>query len=91
MVTANIGVGGAFLLSESPEPVGTELEITLLVPGHEQLQIKAEVRWAGGGAASASPTQGPGDPGGAGMGLKFAPLDVEALLTLQNYFSTLGS
>jgi hypothetical protein len=85
VVTANIGVGGAYLLTKSPEPIGTSLSISLTVPDLlHPLLLDAEVRWS----ASESAAQGPGVPG-AGMGVKFAPLEVESLVALQNYFSTL--
>lgn len=84
-VTANIGVGGAFLLTETPESVGTALAISLRVPDRQQdIVLEAEVRWA----IDTSSAAGPGVPG-AGMGIKFAPLEVDALLALQEYFSTL--
>ena len=86
VVTANIGVGGAYLLTKAPEATGTTLSISLAVPDLLQpLLLEAEVRWA----VSESAAQGPGIPG-AGMGVKFAPLEVESLVVLQNYFSTLS-
>lgn len=80
-VTANIGVGGAFLLTRTPESVGTNLAIAVRVPDRPQdLLLEAEVRWI------------LDDPNhtGAGMGIKFGPLEVDALVALQNYFSTLS-
>ena len=50
----------------------------------EALLLDAEVRWAIDEANASAP----GVPG-AGMGIKFAPLEVESLVALQNYFSTL--
>ncbi len=80
-MTANIGVGGAFLLTEAPEEVGTILEISLHVPDHQgELLVEAEVRWLRSADADA----------GGGMGVKFSPLDVSSLLALRNYFSGLG-
>lgn len=85
VVTANIGVGGAYLLTKAPEAVGTKLSISLAVPDlPEALLLEAEVRWA----IHESGAEAPGVPG-AGMGIKFAPLEVESLVALQNYFSTL--
>ena len=81
-VTANIGVGGAFLLSDCPEPVGTELEVYIRVPGEvNELVLRADVRW----------TCAPSESQSAGMGLQFEPLEVAALLLLREYFSTLAS
>jgi hypothetical protein len=85
VVTANIGVGGAYLLTKAPEPVGTKLSISLAVPDLPQaLLLQAEVRWA----IDEADAYAPGVPG-AGMGIKFEPLEVDSLVALQNYFSTL--
>jgi len=80
-VTANIGVGGAFVLSEHPEAVGTALEVCIQVPGQtNELILDADVRWVCG----SSPSQA------GGMGLQFEALEVAALLLLRDYFSSLG-
>ncbi len=80
-VTANIGVGGALVLCEIPEPVGSTLEVCIQVPGQSsELVLRADVRWTN----SSSPTQA------GAMGLQFEPLEVAALLLLRDYFSTLG-
>ncbi len=80
-VTANIGVGGAFILSEAPEPVGSALEVCILVPEQEhELVLRADVRWTRSGTAAEA----------GGMGLQFEPLEVGALLLLRDYFATLG-
>ncbi len=80
-VTGNIGVGGAFVHAEPPEPVGSALEVVIQVPGQtDQLILQADVRWV----CASSPSQA------GGMGLQFEPLEVEALLLLRDYFSTLG-
>jgi hypothetical protein len=85
VVTANIGVGGAYLLTMAPEMVGTKLSVSLVVPGlAESLLLEAEVRWS----IAEGEADAPGVPG-AGMGIKFEPLEVESLVALQNYFSTL--
>lgn len=85
VVTANIGVGGAYLLTAAPEPTGTRISVSLAVPDMPRaLLLEAEVRWA----VHESEAGAPGNPG-AGMGIKFAALDVDSLVALQNYFSTL--
>jgi len=79
-VTANIGVGGAYILSPEPPPVGTTLLIQLDVPTRkETIEVRAEVRW--------NTTRG-GDER-AGMGVKFLDLDVDSLLALSEYFASL--
>ncbi|MCP4445601.1 MAG: hypothetical protein GY811_09715 [Myxococcales bacterium] len=80
-VTANIGVGGSFVLTEFPESVGTALEVCIQVPEQDhELILRADVRWT----CASSPIQA------AGMGLQFESLEVAALLLLHDYFSTLG-
>ena len=78
-VTSNIGAGGAFILGEAPEEVGTKLEVFVKIPDSPQeLIIMAQVRWVGvEGEAS-------------GMGVEFEPLEASAILLLRGYFSTLG-
>lgn len=44
--TGNIGLGGAFVLVESPPPVGTKLLVYLAAAtAWEPMEITAEVRW----------------------------------------------
>jgi Tfp pilus assembly protein PilZ len=78
--TRNIGVGGAFIVTTHPEPVGTALIVELEVPSAGRIEVTAEVRWQSDGTAPAS------EPG---MGVKFGELDVDQLLTLGDYFSSL--
>lgn len=78
--TRNIGVGGAFIVTDSPLPPGTTLILSLHVPHTPQaLEVKAEVRW---NARS-------GEPSGPGMGVKFYGLEVDELLRLNEYFASL--
>jgi uncharacterized protein (TIGR02266 family) len=80
-VTSNIGVGGAFILKDEPFEIGTRLRIKLRVPTAElPIAVEGEVRWV----VTAAQNQH-----GAGMGVKFYGLDVEALLKLSEYFASL--
>ena len=80
-VTSNIGVGGAFILTGEPQDVGTRLAIELRVPTSDfGITVEAEVRWV------ITKEQ---NEHGAGMGVKFHGLDVEALLKLSEYFASL--
>ena len=80
-VTANIGAGGAFLLTESPESVGSALEVSITVPGRAgEMAVRAAVRWVSVRSESTS----------AGMGVQFASLKAGELLLLREYFSSLG-
>ena len=81
-VTKNIGVGGAFILVDNPPPAGTTVELELAMPANAEsgagpIAVRAEVRW--------SVTDGE-----VGMGVKFAPLEVEQLLRLNEYFASLA-
>jgi len=80
--TRNIGVGGAFIVTQEPLPPGTPVKVTLLVPGQGtgRLTVDAEVRWAVPKALGDEP---------AGMGLRFLALEVDELLQLNEYFATL--
>jgi uncharacterized protein (TIGR02266 family) len=80
-VTRNIGLGGAYILTDRPEPVGTKLEVEIRIPGDEPgIPVAAEVRW------NTAPED---DEDSAGMGVRFADIDVDATLRLSEYFATL--
>jgi Tfp pilus assembly protein PilZ len=82
--TRDIGVGGAFVETESTEAVGQELELEIEVPGAAgHIALGAEVRWLA--VAGEAPANRP-----PGMGIKFAALDVEALLALSDLFASLA-
>lgn len=71
--TRNIGVGGAFIVAPA-SPVGTVLTVELALPTTDQVfQLAAEVRWSSGD----------------GMGVQFVGVDVDILLELNDFFSTL--
>ena len=75
--TKNIGVGGAFVVTSSPPKVGTHVRLWIEMPNTgSSLEVRAEIRWL-----SAAP-----DPG---MGVRFAGLDVDQLLALNEYFASL--
>jgi uncharacterized protein (TIGR02266 family) len=80
--TRNIGIGGAFIETLTPEKPGTPMTLLVAVPNRPApIEVKAEVRWV---------TAPPGsDDAPAGMGVKFQPLDVEVLLSLNEYFASL--
>ncbi len=75
--TRNVGVGGAYIATDDPPEVGTTLTVELTLPTNEQtFTLPAVVRWA----SLAAP---------AGMGVQFIGVDVDVLLELNDYFSTL--
>ena len=73
--TRDIGVGGAFILSADVQPIGTPMTVELSLPTSDQVfTLPAIVKWA-------SP--------GEGMGVQFVGVDVDILLELNDYFSSL--
>lgn len=73
--TRDIGVGGAFIACRITPPVGTTLTLELTLPTtDQQFTIPAVVRWASADG---------------GMGVQFVGVDVDVLLELNDYFSTL--
>ena len=81
--TKNIGVGGAFIITPHPPPPGTSLQIALSVPATARaLEVRGDVRWV---VADVS------DADEQGMGVKFAGLDVDQLMALNEYFGSLTS
>ena len=81
--THDIGVGGAYIATERPAAVGSRLELEIDVPGPTgPIALSAEVRWV----ANADRLLAGREPG---MGVKFASLDVDALLTLSDFFASL--
>lgn len=73
--TRNIGVGGAFIAAAEPEAVGTTLTVEVRLPTTDQVfTLPAVVRWC-------HPSEG--------MGIQFVGVDVDVLLELNDYFSTL--
>jgi len=73
--TRNIGVGGAFLAGDTLQAVGTALTVELSLPTSDQIfSLPAIVRWCAVGQ---------------GMGIQFVGVDVDVMLELNDYFSTL--
>ena len=78
--TRNIGVGGAFIVTEDPAPPGAVLHLTIRIPtSGKQIRARGEVRWIADGDLDAV----------HGMGVKFYGLDVNELLELNEYFISL--
>jgi hypothetical protein len=73
--TRDIGVGGAFILSNDPFLPGSHIEVVLQVAPEAPLVLGAEVRWI--------------EPG-HGMGIRFDTLAVDDLLVLGEYLSTIA-
>jgi uncharacterized protein (TIGR02266 family) len=81
--TKNIGVGGAFILTNDPAPPGSKLALSVRVPSaKDPVTVDAEVRWIVDGKHDEPERE-------HGMGVKFNGLDVEQLMALNEYFATL--
>ena len=82
--TNDIGVGGAYIATDRPAAVGCRLDVEIEVPGPtSSISLSAEVRWV----ANADRLLAGREPG---MGVKFAALDVDALLSLSDFFASLS-
>jgi uncharacterized protein (TIGR02266 family) len=44
--TVDLSEGGIFISTPEPTKPGTEVELSLYIPGEEPLQIKGVIRWA---------------------------------------------
>ena len=76
----NIGVGGAFISTATPDRPGAPVEIELEVPTCDKpLILRGQVRWA----------QGDGHGEDAGLGVQFQDLEIDVLLELNDYFASL--
>jgi len=83
--TKNIGVGGAFIITPDPPAPGTVLQIALQVPAATRpIEVRGDVRWIVDAEDDADERE-------QGMGVKFAGLDVEQLMALNEYFGSLTS
>jgi uncharacterized protein (TIGR02266 family) len=77
-LSLNISEGGLFVATHVEYPVGTKLEIRLLLPGDEEpTTIKTEVRWVRPHNADAD--------GSAGMGLRFIGLSPEVMTKIHRF------
>ncbi len=73
--TRDIGVGGAFISAMEVQAVGTAMTVEVTLPTSDQVfTLPAIVRW--------SRAQ-------EGMGIQFVGVDVDILLELNDYFSSL--
>lgn len=70
----DVSAGGAFIMTQATEPIGTEITLELVLPTSDQVfTLSAVVRWV-------SPD---------GMGVEFLGEPTDVLLELNDYFATL--
>jgi uncharacterized protein (TIGR02266 family) len=87
--TRNIGVGGAFIATEAPAPVGASILVELHIPTSERpFEARAIVRWRQAVAPAAADVHSVDAPG---MGVEFVEVDIDVLLELNDYFATLSA
>jgi hypothetical protein len=76
--TEDIGTGGAFVRCARPLAVGSRIDLEIHFSAEDSpLLVFGVVRWVSA------------VEGHRGMGLRFGPLDADALLALSEYFATL--
>ncbi len=73
--TRDIGVGGAFIVSQHLQPAGAQVTLELTLPTSDRVfVIPAIVRWSAAGADG-------------GMGVQFVGVDIDVLLELNEMFA----
>jgi uncharacterized protein (TIGR02266 family) len=77
--TRNVGLGGTFIPTREPPPLGQPVSLRLALPDwDESLVVSGEVRWARGADDSGQPQGVPG------MGIKFVKLSLYGAATLDS-------
>lgn len=77
----NIGVGGAFVITESAPPIGTAVEIAIASPATwEPVRVRGVVRWLTPGTPDEDP----------GMGIEFQDLAPRDVVALHDFFVSLN-
>ena len=76
--TANLGVGGAFIITDEAPPLGARLSLRLALPGGHSVTLRAEVR-----------RHADDKEDKRGMGLEFVEVDTDLALVLDDYLATL--
>ncbi len=75
--TRDIGVGGAFVLTQLVQVVGTALSLEITLPTTDQtFTLPGIVKWSTAGAEG-------------GMGVQFVGVDIDVLLELNEFFSAI--
>jgi Tfp pilus assembly protein PilZ len=88
---ADLGMGGAFVESERPPPVGTEIVLTLQAPtAWDPLELPAEVRWIHDGQGESERDAGAEGGLGAGFGLSFRALSKTQAAALYELITSTG-
>jgi uncharacterized protein (TIGR02266 family) len=76
----NVGVGGAFIITETPPPIGTLVEIAIASPATwEPVRVRGQVRWLSAGGPDEDP----------GMGIAFQDLAPRDVVALHDFFVSL--
>lgn len=84
---ADLGMGGAFVQSDRPPPVGAGIVVTLQSPtAWDPLELPAEVRWV----SEDGRTELPSGAIGRGFGVKFRALSPSQAAALYELLSSSG-
>ena len=77
----DLGMGGAFVCTDTPVPIGTSLVLTISAPtAWEPLEVNAEVRWLAG--------ESPERP--QGFGVHFLPMSSTDAAVLYDLIQAIG-
>ncbi len=72
----NISQGGIFISTPDPLTIGSEVSLSLYIPGEDPVKLKGVVRWTN---ENESPEKS------CGMGIEFIESNEEAISTLKKY------
>jgi uncharacterized protein (TIGR02266 family) len=77
--TTDISEGGVFVATTELKPIGTEIELTIKLPGHLPVSVHGEVRWIRETKAKL------GAP--LGMGIQFRTVPDESLRVIREFLA----
>jgi uncharacterized protein (TIGR02266 family) len=78
--TRNIGLGGVFVATHEPPPIGERVSLHLALPDWDESHfVTGEVRWVRDADDSPHPTES------SGMGVKFIKLSLYVAAALDNF------
>ena len=77
--TRNVGLGGVFVATREPPPIGERVSLHLTLPDWDESHfVFGEVRWARGSDEGLYPL------GGSGMGVRFVKLSLHVAAVLDS-------
>ena len=73
--SADLSYGGIFISTPEPVNIGSEIQLSILTPDEENIEIKGVVRWM---------SDGDGKDGRSGMGIEFVDVNINHESKLKN-------